>query len=77
MLAGNSFLSDSSCLPKEINKVAVKMLEYGTFNENDILKILNAVHVRKAHGLDNISIWMLKICGASISHPLTIISKFA
>ena len=38
-----SMISDSSCLPKEINKVRS---EYITFNENDIMKILNALDVK-------------------------------
>ena len=39
------------------------------------MKILNAVDVKKFHGYDNISIWMLKICGASIGCPFEIIFK--
>ena len=64
-----SIISDSS-LPKEINTVKS---EYTTFNENDIMKVLNALDVKKAHGHNYVSIQMLKICGESVCRPLAII----
>ena len=65
-----SMISDSSCLPEERNKVKS---EYITFNENDIMKILNALDVKKAHGHNYVSIQMLKICGEFVCCPLAII----
>ena len=65
-----SMISDSSCLPEERNKVKS---EYITFNENDIMKILNALDVKKAHGHNYVSIQMLKICGEFVCRPLAII----
>ena len=38
-----------------------------------ILKIIRALHVSKAHGCDDISICMIKICDQSIIKPLPII----
>ena len=38
------------------------------------MKILNALDVKKAHGHDNVNIWVLKICGTSASR-LAIIFK--
>ena len=43
------------------------------FNGKDILKIIRALHVSKAHGCDDISICMIKICDQSIIKPLPII----
>ena len=43
------------------------------FNDQDILKIIRALHVNKAHGCDDISIRMIKICDQSIVKPLSII----
>ena len=39
----------------------------------DMLKIIRAIHVNKAHGCDDISICMIKICDQSIVKPLCII----
>ena len=43
------------------------------FNDQDILKIIRALHVNKAHGCDDISIHMIKICDQSIFKPLSMI----
>ena len=40
-----------------------------------IVKIIQNLHPIKAHGHDNISSHMLKICGSSISRPLEMIFK--
>ena len=37
------------------------------FNEGEILKIIRALNINKAHGHDGISIRMIKICDAGIS----------
>ena len=36
------------------------------FNDESILKIIRAIDVNKAHGHDDISIWMIKLCDKSI-----------
>ena len=38
-------------------------LSSATFSAGDIGKIIQNLNSNKAHGYDNISIWMLKICG--------------
>ena len=43
--------------------------------KNDILKIIRKLNVNKAHGHDDISIRMLKICDSVITEPLSIIFK--
>ena len=48
-----------------------------TFSQDDISKIIQNINPNKAHGHDNISIRMLKICGPSIYGPLELIFKEA
>ena len=43
------------------------------FNEDEILKIIRALNIHKAHGHDDISIRMIKICDKSLLKPLTIL----
>ena len=40
------------------------------FSEDDIMKVIQKLDRNKAHGQDNISICMIKICGKSICIPL-------
>ena len=44
-------------------------------SQYDIAKIIQNLDLVKAHGRDNISIRMLKICGYAIYKPLAIIFK--
>ena len=46
-----------------------------SFSQDDIAKIIQNLDPNKAHGHDNISIHMLKICGSSIYKPLEMIFK--
>ena len=46
-----------------------------TFYQDNIAKIIQNLDSGKAHGHDNISIRMLKICGSAIYKPLVIIFK--
>ena len=48
-----------------------------TFSAGDIAKIIQNLNSNKAHGHDNISIWMLKICDDTICKPLDLIFKQA
>ena len=43
------------------------------FNEDEILKIIRALNIHKAHGHDDISIRMIKICDKSLLQPLIIL----
>ena len=45
------------------------------FEKEDILKIIRNLNVNKAHGHDNISIRMLKICDSVLVEPLSLIYK--
>ena len=43
------------------------------FNEDEILKIIRALNIHKAHDHDDISIRMIKMCDKSLIKPLTIL----
>ena len=45
------------------------------FKKEDILKIIRNLNVNKAHGHDDISIRMLKICDSVVTEPLSILFK--
>ena len=40
------------------------------FNEGEVLKIIRSLNINKAHGYDDISIRMIKICDKSLLKPL-------
>ena len=48
-------------------------LNYIDFNEDKILKIIKALNIHKAHGHDDISIRMIKICDKSLIKPLILL----
>ena len=58
------------CTPV-INKS--RRLEKITFTDDDINLIIKNLNIDKAHGWDNISIRMIKLCGESIALPLRLI----
>ena len=43
------------------------------FGKSDVVKLIKALDVSKAHSHDGISIKMIKICASSIADPLTFI----
>ena len=62
-------------LPSAINFKTHARLSSIDFDEEDILKIIRNLNVNKAHGHDNISIRMLKICDSVLVEPLSQIYK--
>ena len=44
-----------------------------TFSESDVIKVVTALDINKAHGHDNISVRMIKLCTTSVANPLTLI----
>ena len=48
-------------------------LNYINFNEGEILKIIRALNINKAHAHDDISIRMIKICDKSLLKPLILL----
>ena len=68
-------LINNSVLPDSVDYISTAKLSSINFNNVDILKIIKFLNVNKAHGYDNISIRMIKLCGQSIVKPLSIIFK--
>ena len=48
---------------------------YLDFNEGEIVKIIRALNINKAHGHNGISIRMIKVCDESLLKPLLILFK--
>ena len=68
-------VSNDSVLPSKTNSVSNVSLSSIQFKDQDILKITRFLNYNKAHGYDDISIRLLKICDSSIVQPLLIIFK--
>ena len=70
------FLINNGCtLPTHMKHLTNNRLSSVTFSQDDIAKIIQNLGSGKAHGHDNISIRMLKICGSAIYEPSAIIFK--
>ena len=61
----------AQCLP--INRIAASFLDSITISRSDILKTISSLDINKAHGHDDMSIRMLKICNDAIVEPLKIL----
>ena len=48
-------------------------LDTSDFDKNEILKIIRALNIHKAHGHDDISIRMKQICDRTLIKPLIIL----
>ena len=66
-------LKNNSMLPT--NQIFLTQAREGSldFNEREILKIIRNLNINKAHGHDEISIRMIKICDESLLKPLIIL----
>ena len=65
-----SLLKNFSKLPTNLRYVTDKRLHKINFTTGNIEKIIVSLNSNKAHGQDNISICMLKICGDTICKAL-------
>ena len=65
--------NNGSTLPHSVSNTTTAELSSFQFNDQDILKVIRALHVNKANGCDNISICMIKICDQLIVKPLPLI----
>ena len=68
-----SLLANHSELPTSLSLWTDKRLSCVTFSGEDIEKIIQGLDHSKAHGHDNVSIRILKICGDVICKPLEMI----
>ena len=66
-----SILKTDSILPNKLTYFTNKQLNTATFEADKILSIIRSLDINKAHGCDDISVRMIKICDKSIINPLT------
>ena len=62
-------LKSSSVLPNNQNSLTQTRLVSLDLNENETIKTIRALKIHKAHGHDNISIRMIKVCDKSLLKP--------
>ena len=60
-------------MPSELTYMTEDRTQSITFSESDVIKIIRALDVNKAHDHDSISVRMIKLCTKSVAHPLTLI----
>ena len=70
-------LDNSSQIPSIESYLTNNRLTSLDFSDNDILKIIRALDVNKAHGHDDISIRMVKICDNAIVKPLALLFRYS
>ena len=68
-------LKNDSKLPSNQIYLRQSRLVSLNFNEDEILRIIRVLNPQKAHGYDDISIRMIKICDKSLLKPLIILFK--
>ena len=68
-------ISNRNVLPSELPLWTDSKLPSCNFTKDDTLRIINNLDPNKAHGPDEISICILKICGDSVCRSLNIIFK--
>ena len=66
--------NSTSFLPSSLDLEEARLKSIN-FSDNDILKIIRSLDINKAHGHDDISVRMVKICDDAIKKPLSIIYK--
>ena len=72
-----SLIRNNSELPTSLTFYTDNRLSTISFSHEDVGKFIQNLNPNKAHGHDNISIRMLRICGSTIYRPLEIIFKEA
>ena len=68
-----TLLKNSSVLPINQTFLTQSRLTSLDLNEEEILKIIRALNIHKAHGHDDISIRIIKICDKSLLKPLILL----
>ena len=66
---------NNSEIPQTISFLTNERFSSIEFDDQDIVKIIRALDISKAHGHDDITIRMIKICDAATVKPLLIIFK--
>ena len=68
-------LNNNSSLPSSFEFYSQSKLSFLNITEDNILKIMRALNINKAHGHDEISVRMIKICDEAIVNLLSLIYK--
>ena len=68
-------VNNDSSIPPNITFVTEQKLSTFEFCTNDIVKIIKSLDPNKAHGHDEISVRMIKLCASSIAKPLSILFR--
>ena len=68
-------LINNKALPNSFDYISTARLPSINFNNGDIMKIIKSLKVNKAHGHDDISIRMIRLCGQLTVKSLSIIFK--
>ena len=66
-------IPSSSVLPSKISYMTKDRIQTLCFGKSDVIKLIKALDVSKAHGHDGISVKMIKICADPKAYPLTFI----
>ena len=68
-----TLLKNNSVLPINQKFLTQSRLVSLDFNEDEILKIIRALNIHKAHGHDDNSLRMINICDKSLLKPLILL----
>ena len=68
-------ITNDSSLPILLNLNLTSKLSVINFTDDDILKIIRSLNINKAHGHDDISVRMIKICDKAIFEPLDVLLR--
>ena len=78
----NKFFADqcqplNNAIDLPTNQIFLTQSKLGSldFNEGELLQIIRALNINKAHGHDDISIRMIKICDRSLLKPLILLFR--
>ena len=66
-------LTNSSVLSSAMSFKTHSRLNSISFEKEDILKVIRNLNVNKAHGYDDISIQILKVCDSEVVEPVSLI----
>ena len=68
-----TLVSNNSVLHSEFTYMMEEHIHSVTLSESDVIKMIRVLDVNEAHGHDNISVRMIKLCTNSVAHPLSLI----
>ena len=68
-------ITNDSSLPSLLNLNLTSNLPVINFTDDDILKIIRSLNIKRAHSHDDTSVRMIKICDKAILEPLSITYK--